>query len=110
MKQPKPEQYHEKKRHTEDQFPYNTYLCTIPDDFTEVPVHWHEEAEFIVIQKGSGTVFVDLTHYHVTAGDIKKAYDEGHTTVDAIGEATEAGTLCGGCQDRIAELLEEFAK
>ncbi len=43
MKQPKPEQYHEKKRHTEDQFPYNTYLCTIPDDFTEVPVHWHEE-------------------------------------------------------------------
>ena len=46
----------------------------------------------------------------VTAGDIKKAYDEGHTTVDAIGEATEAGTLCGGCQDRIAELLEEFAK
>ena len=70
MKQPKPEQYHEKKRHTEDQFPYNTYLCTIPDDFTEVPVHWHEEAELIVIQKGSGTVLVDLTHYHVAAGDI----------------------------------------
>ncbi len=46
----------------------------------------------------------------VTAGDIKKAYDEGHTTVDAIGEATGAGTHCGGCQDRIAELLEEFAK
>ena len=40
----------------------------------------------------------------VTAGDIKKSYDEGHTTVDAIGEATEAGTLCGGCQDRIAEM------
>ena len=39
MKQPKSEQYHEKKRHTEDQFPYNTYLCTIPDDFAEVPVH-----------------------------------------------------------------------
>lgn len=33
----------------------------------------------------------------VTAGDIKKAYDEGHTTVDAIGEATEAGTHCGDC-------------
>ena len=46
----------------------------------------------------------------VTAEKKKKAYDEGHTTVDAIGEATEAGTLCGGCQDRIAELLEEFAK
>ena len=70
MKQPKSEQYHEKKRHTEDQFPYNTYLCTIPDDFAEVPVHWHEEAELIVIQKGSGTVLVDLTHYHVAAGDI----------------------------------------
>lgn len=56
MKQPKPEQYHEKKRHTEDQFPYNTYLCTIPDDFTEVPVHWHEEAELIVIQIGRAHV------------------------------------------------------
>ena len=53
MKQPKPEQYLEKKRHSEDQFPYNTYLWTIPVDFTE--------AELIVIEKGSGTVLVDLT-------------------------------------------------
>ena len=44
------ENYHEKKEHTTVEFPYNTYLCTIPLDFLEVPFHWHEEAELIVIK------------------------------------------------------------
>ena len=98
MKQPKPEQYHEKKRHTEDQFPYNTYLCTIPDDFTEVPVHWHEEAELIVIQKGSGTVLVDLTHYHVTAGDIIIVLPEHlHAIREISGQKMEYENFCIHC-------------
>ena len=44
----------------------------------------------------------------VTAGDIKKAVEAGARTVEAVGEATGAGTHCGGCQDRIAELIEAF--
>jgi len=44
----------------------------------------------------------------VTVGDIKKAYEEGATTVEAIGEATGAGTHCGGCKDHIAEILEQL--
>ena len=55
--------YHESKSHTSLEFPYNTYLCCIPMDFTHVPIHWHNEMELIVIQKGSGIISVDfITH------------------------------------------------
>ena len=37
------ETFREDKKHTEVAFPYNTYLCSIPLDFSSVPVHWHEE-------------------------------------------------------------------
>ena len=62
--------YHENKTHTPDDFPYNTYLCSIPLDFQSVNLHWHDEVEIIVIKKGSGIVSVDLTTYSVSAGDI----------------------------------------
>jgi mannose-6-phosphate isomerase-like protein (cupin superfamily) len=64
------ELYHENKSHTSPEFPYNTYLCSIPLDFPSVKIHWHEEAEIIVIKKGEGIVSVDLTEYHVQTGDI----------------------------------------
>ena len=35
------ENLYEKKAHVSPQFPYNTYLCSIPLDFTLVPAHWH---------------------------------------------------------------------
>lgn len=62
--------YHEKKPHVAAGFPYNTYLCSIPLDFTQVNTHWHEEAEFIIIKKGCGEVNVDLRPYTVMGGDI----------------------------------------
>ncbi len=62
--------YHEAKAHTSAEFPYNTYLCSIPLDFSFVPTHWHEEMELIVIKKGCGRVSVDLTPAEVSAGDI----------------------------------------
>ena len=46
--------YHETKTHTPDDFPYNTYLCSIPLDFKSVNLHWHNEVEIIVIKKGCG--------------------------------------------------------
>ncbi|WP_416753482.1 AraC family ligand binding domain-containing protein [Anaerobutyricum hallii] len=55
--------YHENKTHTPDDFPYNTYLCSIPLDFKSVNLHWHDEVEIIVIKKGTGIVSVDLTTY-----------------------------------------------
>ena len=62
--------YHESKSHTSLEFPYNTYLCCIPMDFTHVPIHWHNEMELIVIQKGSGIISVDFITREVKAGDI----------------------------------------
>lgn len=61
--------YKEQKSHTTDEFPYNTYLCTIPLDFPSVPIHWHEEIELIVIQKGKGLVTLDFIEYEVEAGN-----------------------------------------
>ena len=62
--------YHETKSHTNADFPYNTYLCSIPLDFIQVPLHWHEEIEFIVIKKGQGQVSVNLQTRNIAAGDI----------------------------------------
>lgn len=61
------ENYKENKVHTKKAFPYNTYICTIPLDFEEVPEHWHEEAEFIYIKKGSGIISVDFQDHALTA-------------------------------------------
>ena len=36
------EYYHEIKKHAGRDFPFNIYPCTIPLDFRQVPVHWHE--------------------------------------------------------------------
>ena len=61
-------QYHETKIHEQPDFAYNTYLCTIPDDFKRVPLHWHEQMEIIYIKKGPGIVSVNMKPYTVSAG------------------------------------------
>ena len=44
----------------------------------------------------------------VTRGEIIKAIKEKNlTTVEQVGEATEAGTGCGGCQPDIQAILDE---
>ncbi len=62
--------YHEQKVHTNIEFPYNTYICSIPLDFPEVPMHWHSEMELIVVKKGMGRISVNYDTYTVTAGTI----------------------------------------
>lgn len=64
------ENLRENKKHIELFFPYNTYLCSIPLDFFDVPMHWHEELELIVIKKGRGCVTLDLEKRVVEAGQI----------------------------------------
>lgn len=36
--------------------------------------------------------------------------EKGLTTVEEVGDETEAGTGCGGCQDAIQEILDEVNK
>ena len=47
---------------------------------------------------------------NVTYGDIKKAIDNGAKTLDEVKEATEAGTICGVCEDEIQEVIDEILK
>ena len=64
------ENYQEKKTHFDASFPYNTYLCCIPQDFLSVPLHWHIEMEISYIKKGCGAVSIDLSSSLVKEGDI----------------------------------------
>ena len=62
--------YKENKTHTPADFPYNVYPCTIPLDFPDVPLHWHDDTEIIAVKKGTGIISVDLREERVQAGDI----------------------------------------
>lgn len=68
------ETLHETKSHYNTDFSYNTYPCTIPQDFTEVPLHWHNEMELIYIKKGNGIVSIDLNYHSVSQGDLVIVY------------------------------------
>ncbi|MBR5635928.1 MAG: helix-turn-helix transcriptional regulator [Pseudobutyrivibrio sp.] len=61
---------HENVSHFDYNIPYNTYPCTIPLDFESVPLHWHEDVEFIYIKKGSGVIVIDGDEHIVNTGDI----------------------------------------
>ncbi len=61
---------HERQSHFDFNIPYNTYPCTIPLDFESVPLHWHEDAEFIYIKKGQGIIIIDGEEHVVSGGDI----------------------------------------
>lgn len=60
----------ETKTHGQGNFPFNIYLCSIPLDFTIVPLHWHNDMEIIYIKKGQGKITVDLSPILVKEGDI----------------------------------------
>jgi AraC-like DNA-binding protein len=63
-------QYKENSLHQASRFAFDTYLCTIPLDFTEVRQHWHEQFEIIYVKKGSGVITVNLNPLHVYPGSI----------------------------------------
>ena len=45
----------------------------------------------------------------ITKGEIVEAIKAGNlTTIDEVGDATEAGTACGSCHDDIEEILKDI--
>ena len=47
--------------------------------------------------------------FEVSRDEIDNAIREkGVKTVEEVGEATNAGTGCGGCQEQIQEILDEI--
>jgi len=82
------EVYHETQSHTSAEFPYNTYLCSIPLDFQAVNIHWHEEVEIIIIKKGEGVVSVDLTEYEVHTGNVVFVMSGQLHSIHQLGSST----------------------
>lgn len=41
---------------------------------------------------------------------VKAIKEKGLKTVDEVGDATTAGTVCGQCQDDIQDILDEVNK
>ena len=46
---------HENARHGEEIFPLQKYVTPLWKEYPYVTAHWHEEAEFTRIEKGSCT-------------------------------------------------------
>ena len=62
--------YYETKRHSDTMFAFNVYPCTIPTDFTFVPLHWQDSVEIIYVKRGKGIVQVNYDAFTAAEGDI----------------------------------------
>ena len=60
----------EKKKHGEIRFPFNIYPCTIPGDFPQVALHWHDSMELVFVKKGHGFIQLGVTICRAQEGDI----------------------------------------
>lgn len=61
---------HENARHGEEIFPLQKYVTPLWKEYPYVTAHWHEEAEFTRIEKGSCTYQIHLEIYDVEEGDL----------------------------------------
>ena len=61
---------HENARHGEEIFPLQKYVTSLWKEYPYVTAHWHEEAEFTRIEKGSCTYQIHLETYEVEEGDL----------------------------------------
>lgn len=50
--------------------PIMKYHCNIPEHFSILPLHWHEQMEFTLIQEGTALYHINLDTYTVKSGDI----------------------------------------
>ena len=61
---------HENARHGEEIFPLQKYVTPLWKECPYVTAHWHEEAEFTRIEKGSCTYQIHLETYEVEEGNL----------------------------------------
>ena len=107
---PNQERLRETKHHGAVRFPFNIYPCTIPGDFLQVPLHWHDSMELVYVKKGSGIVQVGVNAYPAEQGDI---YIFAPGTLHALHQRGQAVMeyeniifeleLLGGAEDLCAE-------
>ncbi len=100
----------ETKQHGAVRFPFNLYPCTIPGDFQQVALHWHESMELVFVKQGTGLVQVGAVTYPAYRGDI---FLFAPGTLHALRQAEEQRMeyeniifepeLLGGAEDLCAE-------
>lgn len=50
--------------------PFQYYRCVFSEDYSFLPLHWHEEAEITLILEGSAIYTIDFETYEVEKGDL----------------------------------------
>ena len=60
----------ETKQHGAVRFPFNIYPCTIPGDFPQVALHWHDSMELVFVKRGAGLIQVGTRTDSAHMGDI----------------------------------------
>jgi AraC-like DNA-binding protein len=61
---------HENKTHGSFLLPIIRYHNLVPEHFTNIPIHWHEEIEIVLVYDGKGIFNIDLNPCVVEKGDI----------------------------------------
>lgn len=100
----------ETKQHGAVRFPFNIYPCTIPGDFPQVALHWHDSMELVFVKRGAGLIQMGTVTYPTRTGDIF-VFSPGtlHALRQAPGSSMEYENiifdleLLGGAEDLCAE-------
>lgn len=64
------EAFHETKIHGQPSFPYTVYRGNIPGYLHSYPLHWHDEMEIMLAEKGCAICMVGTERRLIKAGDI----------------------------------------
>ena len=100
----------ETKQHGAVRFPFNIYPCTIPGDFPQVALHWHDSMELVFVKRGAGLIQMGTVTYPTRTGDIF-VFSPGtlHALRQVPGSSMEYENiifdleLLGGAEDLCAE-------
>lgn len=60
----------ENRKHGTALVPFSLYECPMPELFTHVLTHWHEEFELNYVWEGEGEIYLNGEKYTVSVGDI----------------------------------------
>lgn len=61
---------HEKRQHSTTWIPYSHYECRLPEEFMNVPMHWHSEFELIYILRGRGEFICGSQKFEAGGGEL----------------------------------------
>ena len=71
---PNQERLRETKHHGAVRFPFNIYPCTIPGDFLQVPLHWHDSMELVFVKRGHGFIQMGVTVWRGWSAQVERSW------------------------------------